>query len=417
MKKRLLTMALACITMAAMLPGAVHAQTTPTTTDAAPADAPAEEFKPSGKLWGYAFGDYGYKVHGDSASRKTVGSQYGAQGTDFGSFALRRVYLGYDYNVAKGITTQFLLAHESDGTLTSDSKRAFYLKLANVRWRFAKNTDLVVGSQETPGFPMLEEKIWGYRSIEKTVTDYRGIITSTDLGASIQGKLNDNGDYGYNFLFSNGSVATPEADVYKKLSFDVYAKFMDKALIIDLYGDYNLSQRQPIEKNKATAKVFVAYQSDPITVGVTVFEQVLSHGVTYTESGATSAVTKNEVIFGYSAFLKGQIKKDKLNFFARFDNFNPDNTYNNSRTYSAVSNYYTTMYKVPAPVVENFITLGLDWMPSKNVHFMPNVWVDTYMNPAKGVVGKNKSDNDIEARMTFFYIFGRDYPNLAAKVN
>ena len=105
------------------------------------------------------------------------------------------------------------------------------------------------------------------------------------------------------------------------------------------------------------------------------------------------------------------------NCFLYFDNFNPDNTYNNSRTYSAVSNYYTTMYKVPAPVVENFITLGLDWMPSKNVHFMPNVWVDTYMNPAKGVVGKNKSDNDIEARMTFFYIFGRDYPNLAAKVN
>ncbi len=415
MKKRLLTLAFATFTLAAMLPGAVNAQTTTT-------DAPAtDEFKPSGKLWGYAFGDYSYKVHADSTGtagkRTSPGNQYLGQAKDFGSFAFRRIYLGYDYNFAPTVKTQLLLAHESDATLAADGNRTFYIKLANIRWTFAKNTDLVVGSQETPGFPMLEEKIWGYRSIEKTITDFRKIITSTDLGASIQGKFNDKGDYGYNFLFSNGSVAAPENDPYKKLSADVYGKFMDQKIVIDLYGDYNLSKRTPTEVSKATGKLFAAYTTPGLTVGVTVFEQVQEHAVTYTESGSTTKLNKNAVVFGYSAFVTGAIIKDKLNFFARYDNFNPDNSYNSSRTYSAGSSYYTTTTGgILAPVLENFITLGVDWMPAKNVHFMPNIWIDTYSNPAANAIKLNKSDNDIEARMTFYYIFGKENNNIPNKL-
>ena len=427
MRKRLLTLAFACLGLAAMIPGAAHAQTTST-------DAPAqeEEFKPSGKLWGYAFGDYAYKVHADSAGRKTTGTQYGGQPKDWAAFDFRRVYLGYDYNIAKGFSTQFLLAHESDGTVTADNKRAFYLKLANVRWTFAKNTDLVVGSQETPGFPMLEERIWGYRSIEKTITDWRGIITSTDLGASIQGKLNDKGDYGYNALFSNGTVATPStpatpSNIYKKLSADFYAKFLDQKIVVDVYGDYLLSQRQPIEKNKATGKVFVAYQTDPITIGFTIFEQVAANGVSYRDitgkDTSKTTISTKAVTFGFSGFIRGQIIPGKLNFFARYDNFNPDNMYAANRYYTASTSYYTSSKDAAAkggtivsPVKENFITAGIDWMPTKNVHFMPNIWIDTYMNPYSNAEGKNKSDMDVEARMTFYYIFGKDNANIPGKL-
>jgi hypothetical protein len=351
MKQRFFKIAMVCLTSAFLHPGAANAQVqTPDPNGSAvnQADAPKpEEFKPSGKIWGYAFGDYGYKVHGDSTGnagkRSSAGNQYANQPKDFGAFAFRRIYLGYDYSIAKNFTTQLLLAHESDGTLTSDGNRAFFIKLANVRWTFAKNTDLVIGSQETPGFPMLEERIWGYRSVEKTISDFRKNITSTDLGASIQGRLNDKGDYGYNLLLSNGTVAKPENDVYKKISGDIYGKFMDQHIVLDLYGDYQLSTRSPIEKNIATGKVFAAYTTDMITVGVTVFEQVLSHGVTYTETGSTNKNVKNDVIFGASAFVRGRIIKDKLNYYLRYDNYNPDNTYNNARIYTGGA----------APVVAN----------------------------------------------------------------
>ena len=424
MRKRLLTLAFACLGLAAMIPGAAHAQTTPA-ADASATDAPADDFKPSGKLWGYAFGDYAYKVHADSAGKKTTGTQYGGQPKDWSAFDFRRIYLGYDYNIAKGFSTQLLLAHESDGTVTADNKRAFYLKLANVRWTFAKNTDLVVGSQETPGFAMLEERIWGYRSIEKTITDWRGIITSTDLGASIQGKLNDKGDYGYNALFSNGTVATPStpavaSNIYKKMSADMYGKFLDQKIVVDVYGDYLLSQRLPYEKNKATGKIFVAYTTDLITVGFTIFEQVAANGVTYktvTGKDTSKAVNKNSVVFGYSGFVRGQIIPGKLNYFARYDNFNPDNLYATGRVYTTETSYYTPVNgKISVPVRENFITAGFDWTPTKNVHFMPNIWIDTYMNPAANAEGKNKSDMDVEARMTFYYIFGRDNANIPGKL-
>src|ERR1051326_445576 len=168
--------------------------------------AKKEEFKPSGKLWGYVFGDYAAKLHADSVPsggvvpggntpRKLTGqNQYSSiPQPNWNAFNLRRVYLGYDYNISEKFSASVLLAHESgaesnittDPSLTSDSKRAFYIKAANVKWKnIFPRADLVVGQQATPTFTTMSEKIWGYRSIEKTITDMRSYLTSagsTDL--------------------------------------------------------------------------------------------------------------------------------------------------------------------------------------------------------------------------------------------
>jgi hypothetical protein len=73
-----------------------------------------------------------------------------------------------------------------------------------------------------------------------------------------------------------------------------------------------------------------------------------------------------------------------LNAYARFDLYNPD-TKNGSSGFK-----------------ENFITVGLDYMPTKNVHFMPNIWVNTFSNKASG--GPNP-DADVVGRLTFFYVY------------
>src|SRR6476659_11396230 len=95
----------------------------------------------SGRLWGYAFGDFYYKAHSDSLVRGGA-NQYTGVAQKRNAFAFRRIYLGYDYNISKKFSVEFLLAAEDNSTLTAfsgttttsgdlltDNKLSFYIKL------------------------------------------------------------------------------------------------------------------------------------------------------------------------------------------------------------------------------------------------------------------------------------------------
>src|SRR5689334_11511398 len=154
-------------------------------------------FKPSGKLWGYAFGDYYYKAHSDPLNRGGS-NQYTGIEKDRNAFQFRRIYLGYTYEISPKFTAETLLAAEDNittlagvtsGDLLGDNKLSLYIKLANIRWKnIWKGTDLVVGQVATPAFPLLTETVWGYRSVERTVADLRR-TPSFDLGATLQGSF------------------------------------------------------------------------------------------------------------------------------------------------------------------------------------------------------------------------------------
>jgi hypothetical protein len=372
----------------------VNGQTTPSTTTDKTQQAEKPEFKPSGNVWGYTFGDYYYKMH--SATPYFNGnSQYAGTGfpKDFNAFDLRRVYLGYDYNISENFSTQLLLADEGDNsTLDAAGERTFYLKLANIHWKnFIHNNELVIGQCTTPGFAMMSEGIWGYRNIEKTISDMRGIGKSNDLGISLLGKIDDAGNYGYNLMIGNGTSQKPENNKYKRFYGEVYGKFMDQKLIVDLYGDEETSSTT---QSKATFKGFVAYQTTPITVGLELVYQDQVQQATDSINGVKSKVDVTP--FGISIFAHGAIIKEKLNWFARYDNYNPDSKYDANASYlgSAPTNYK-----------ENFITAGLDWTPNKKVHIEPNIWYDGYSSMKNGVSGDSKSNYDMAPRLTFYYIF------------
>jgi hypothetical protein len=351
---------------------------------------PPAEFKPSGKVWGYVFGDYFVKTHADSLKRGSM--QYSNIAKDFNAFAFRRIYLGYDYQISEKFSAQLLLANENDNADAS-GERTVFIKAANFRWKnIVKNNDLILGQTATPLFALMSETVWGYRSIEKTSTDMRKFSSSNDFGISWQGKLNDKGDYGYNFMIANGTSQKPETDKYKKIYGELYAKLMNQKVILDFSGDYEPSSNT---QSKTTLKGFVAYQTDPITIGVEIANQVQKAAVKDTTEGAANAKNVNVVPLIFSVFVHGQIIKDKLNYFARYDNFNPDTKFDAAVKYSS---------KVPSDK-ENFITAGLDWTPVKNVHLMPNIWYDSFSSMKKNVSGKTKNDYDMAARLTFFYIF------------
>ena len=67
----------------------------------------------SGRVWGYAFGDYYYKSHADALNRGGS-NQYSGIPEGRNAFAFRRIYLGYDYNISKKFSAELLLAAEDN---------------------------------------------------------------------------------------------------------------------------------------------------------------------------------------------------------------------------------------------------------------------------------------------------------------
>ncbi|MEP6594518.1 MAG: hypothetical protein ABJA71_01175 [Ginsengibacter sp.] len=365
----------------------------------------------SGRLWGYAFGDFYYKSHSDSLVRGGA-NQYSGVPKNRNAFVFRRIYLGYDYNISKKFSAELLLAAEDNFTLTSlngttttsgdllsDNKLSFYIKLVNIRWKnIWKNTDLVVGQVSTPSFPLLTEKIWSYRSIERTIADIRR-TPSYDFGVTLQGKFDSKGNYGYNFMVGNGTSAKPENDKFKWFYGDVYAMFLDKKLVFDLYADYQrLNWTNGFHHSRNMVKGFAAYNTPDITVGI---EGFINHGkndVVGVNGSVNDTTDANAV--GISTYVHGNIIKNKLRFFARFDYYNPDNKFDNVAftKYVGLTSNYEPNNK------ENFITAGLDFTPVKNVHFMPNVWYNKYLTKLSG---SSKTDHDLVYRITFYYVFGK----------
>src|SRR6266536_5933393 len=72
-------------------------------------------FKPSGKLWGYSFGDYYYKAHSDALNRGGA-NQYSNIEKGRNAFQFRRVYLGYNYDITPKFSAELLLAAEDNVT-------------------------------------------------------------------------------------------------------------------------------------------------------------------------------------------------------------------------------------------------------------------------------------------------------------
>lgn len=362
-------------------------------------------FKPSGKIWGYTFGDFYYKAHSDPLDRGGS-NQYTGIEQGRNAFQLRRIYLGYTYDISSKFTAELLLAAEDNvttsagittGDLLSNNKLSLYIKLANLRWKnIWKGTDLVIGQSETPAFSLLTGTVWGYRSVERTVADLRR-TPSFDLGAALQGKFDEQGNFGYNLMIGNGNGAKPENNKYKWFYGDVFAKFLNQKLIVDFYADYvRLNRTATWHHSRNMIKGFVAYTTPVFTAGVEAFisyghQDVI--GINTLQTDTLSARAK-----AISAYIKGSIVKDKLACFVRMDQFNPDVTYDN---------FYSS-YKSFTPAYEPnnselFFTTGLDFTPVKNVHFIPNIWYNRYTSNKNGLNGSANRDHDLVYRLSFYY--------------
>ncbi|MCX7877690.1 MAG: hypothetical protein N2510_03500 [Ignavibacteria bacterium] len=323
-----------------------------------------------GKLWGYVFGDYFFKISGDSTSQST---QYSPYSKSYQAFELRRIYLGYDYIFSDKFSSSFLL--EGNDKILTNSRHGIFIKSAFLEWKTFKDVSFAIGLVPTPTWSWaLNEKEWNYRSVEKTITDMRGLGIASDLGVATRGKFDNEGNYGFAFMIGNGTGQRPEFNKFKKYYGTIYAKPF-KNFQTEIYADY-----EPVssEKSRITLKGFASFKFRKFTLGLEAVSQNRKN-----EGGENINVNP----FGISSFIRGNLigkEQEILNVFIRYDFFNPDLN-NDSAGYN-----------------ENFFCAGLDYMPLENVHFMPNLWFNSYSSKTSSLPHRK---SDLVIRMTFFYLY------------
>lgn len=322
-------------------------------------------------IWSKVFGDYFYKAGGDSTGNQL---QYTPYNKEFNAFAFRRVNVGFDYSINETFDTRFSLSYDGPDTL-SDGNYAVYVRDAYINWKeIFTGSNLTIGIIPTPGFSYLSDVLWGYRSIEKTIMDQRGILASRDLGVMLSGTFDQQKDFGYYAMIGNGRGTRIENTKYKKLYGMLFGYFFDRKMAVDFYSDYESSGNS---KSKTTLSAFTGYKNDVIALGAESFFQIQNNFNT-----SPGAASPDMVPFGFSVFLDQISLYNDLKCFLRYDFYNPD-----------INNSSTGFY-------QSFLTAGFDFIPYKNVHFMPNLWLNAFTPKPNQTP---KVTTDVVPRLTFWY--------------
>ena len=253
---------------------------------------------------------------------KAIVQVFGNFHTGFGNendnrgFELERTYLGYEYNLGKGLTVKGVMdiGKSSD---VSDYQRIAYIKNAMVQWKTG-NLTLSGGLISTTQFNF-QEKFWGYRYIMKSFQDQYKFGNSADLGLSAAYKLAD-------WITADAIIVNGEG--YKKiqkndgLNYGLGATFTPlNGLQIRLYGGINESGEEDKEDITNLA-AFVGYKCNEFTIGA---EYNYMANVSNKEDADLS---------GYSIFASVNLSKE-TSLFARFDDLHSKHDWNISKDESA----------------------------------------------------------------------------------
>ena len=300
-----------------------------------------------GTIKGVMFGEYYYILAADETDAK--------QPRKRNAFRFRRLYFTYQKDIATDFAIRFRL-EAKDAGFAQGAKMEPFVKHGYLQWKKGLgDADIYLGLSGTPTWAVAE-KVWGYRSIAKTVLDWNKIGSSADLGAALKGAA---GQLSYHLMVGNGPGQKPEDDHGKKFYGSLSFKAADR-LILEGYADFNA---KPAGRNERTFKGFVGWQGAKGKVGLEVFSRT-------NELAGDNG--EDQVIDGVSAF--GSLPLSAaLKGFGRVDAVSHDAEDDRDLLFIA----------------------GLDYAAAKAVHLMPNVIVES----------STGRDANVQGRLTFFCKF------------
>ena len=243
-------------------------------------------------------------------------SGFGNDRNDLG-FALDRSYLGYQYDLGKGLSIKAVMdiGQSSD---VDDYHRIVYIKNAQVTWKTG-NLTLDGGLISNTQF-RTQEKHWGYRYIMKSFQDQYKFGSSADLGLSAT--------YKFAPWFAADAIIV-NGEGYKKiqkldgLQYGLGLTFTSvKGLTLRLYSSLNQSAVADT-KDTYNYAAFAGYANEHFSLGAE-----------YNMQQNTSNVA-NKDLYGYSVY--GSVTVSKMvNIFARYDLLQSRHDWNLGKDESAV---------------------------------------------------------------------------------
>src|SRR6267378_1943068 len=193
-------------------------ETAPLTPPTVPVVQTEPDF-PRGRISGYMFGDAYYNVTGDPVHTYSGSADRGKLG----------VFVKNAYLQAKNVVP----------------RGSFFF-----------------GEITTPTFENSEE-FWQYRSIEKTVVDFRGVAPSSDLGIEMKGFADAGHKVGYSVMLGDGNGQKPETNRYKRYYLSLPLNPI-RDLKIEPYVDY---EPGVAGADKALYKLFAGYEFKKAAIG------------------------------------------------------------------------------------------------------------------------------------------------------
>jgi hypothetical protein len=376
----------------------------------------AQDSQPKTRISGYMFGDFYYNVARDSSYQKgSAPSNAALSGVkDLQGFQFRRIYLTMDNDIASNFTSRFRLEADQSA-LTSgasggadtvggkaqkpealyDGKISVFIKDAYLKWKNVfEGSDMIFGIQPTTAYD-ISEAAWGYRSLDKTIMDLRGIIPSRDFGVALRGKLTSDGMFNYWAMIANGDGNKPATTQFHRYSLNLQVKPVDN-LQVTVNGDYRaeasindptstLKPQVTLSNDIFTGSVFVGYaEKNKYSFGVEGFQQSTFNGIPDSANKASNGkyALKTKNAMGFTVYASVYLQ-DNLALVGRYDYFDP-----------TIDGYFKGDSR-------NYVDFGFDWKVDKNVSIIPNLQYETYESLPHGM----SIDPSVNARVTFYYIF------------
>jgi hypothetical protein len=357
-----------------------------------------------GKISGVFYGDYFYNVARDTNTYKADLPNAALKGPKSNQgFVIRRVYFGYDYDMAEQFAMRFRVELDQTGSNTlASGNMGVFVKDAWLRWKnVVKGSDLFFGIQPTAAFD-ISEGLWGYRGLEKTIMDLRGIVSSRGLGVAMKGKIDDEGMFGYWVMVANqnsgtqakdNSSALAQGDKYNSYSLNL-AYRPSKEVTVTVYGDFrpNYPVNDPtstavpkatVGHAKSTLAAFACYKSgSEFAVGVEGFSQMTSNN--YRDPASTAGMLKSQGAFGLS-FWAWYNFSDDVGAVVRYDTYDPKTGSDNTEKGDS----------------RGYLLAGLVCKPAKNVQVIPNFQLESYESIPNGP----SLTSAVTGRVTFIFSY------------
>lgn len=277
-------------------------------------------------------------------------------------FWIRRGYLTFDRALSEQLSAQLRFEVNQAGDFQTNANLEPYVKDAFVRWRRSPALEVVGGLSPSPAISPVE-RVWGYRSVERTALDLQRMINTRDLGLAVLGAA---GRIRYHAQVGNGAAVGSETNEGKKLAASV-SLLPTASTLLDVYADHD---DRPGTTDRTTVQLLAALTNERMRAGVQLGRQI--------REGANDL----DVASLFAVYHLGA----KYSLIGRVDrNFDPN------------PEGERIAYLPFDPARKSFFFLaGVDWKLHKNLSVIPNV---------EYVLYDGGGDDDLFARVTANFTF------------